>query len=825
MDEEINVTEFRKQYVAASSAQYTLDQADAVESHLINVWMRHKEDSHFVFSERCSVFNTLLHFSTQVLIEKDSMPICKYEHLLRWHDLSSLLSEDILTTSFLAARDESNRTTRKDFNWPNVIGHDNRALNCIFEKSMTDVHFHLNGSSLNFELNWLSLMNKAEGWHRQFKELKNYQHGSMLLRDDDALEPFYLRIMKAAALRVLLFDFVIADYKVNYIPRHDKQAAEMVLNCNSIEEALLHIKDVDNITQSLRRMYGKEYRGKNGKLSIPDYTTMPNNTLPYNKGDNRYIFSVLCGERWLLYSLFRYIYRTNHNIEDDVITWFYAYLLYRSQFRTELVQYNDTTGFANFALYEERKSTFIKSGSVYDILLSQMAASSFLHTGINRTLEARITPKDSSVKLWKHILETNRTIADDRFIEEDSMTNRLSYVLHFIKKKDNGKDRLSEYGLFRHYELRNTIKLQASAIWKLRSNVYNSITNQIVGIDAANSEIYARPEVFAQAFRFLRDNEYLGRSIGHCKDLGITFHVGEDFMDIIDGLRAIDEAINYMNMRNGDRIGHGLALGIKVDEYYQERHNFVIMPCQILLDNIVWLYNVGKSLSSFGAASRDLEILFETYFRKVYDDPTSHCTMWDYYQSWLLRGDNPELYYRKSNKIPNSFSRWNKYDQNDSAPVTGARNNDLAKQLYIRYHYDERVRTNGKKTEQAHLSDSIVRLISDVQEYMLDKIESLHIGIECNPTSNLRISHIKGYSVHPIVRMYNYQLDVNAPAHCISVSINTDDKGIFATSLEREYSLLALSLEKEYAKDHKNPPRLIYDWLDKIRELGFEQKF
>ena len=73
--------------------------------------------------------------------------------------------------------------------------------------------------------------------------------------------------------------------------------------------------------------------------------------------------------------------------------------------------------------------------------------------------------------------------------------------------------------------------------------------------------------------------------------------------------------------------------------------------------------------------------------------------------------------------------------------------------------------------------------------------------------------------------MFNYMLNVVEEPHSISVSINTDDKGIFATSLEREYSLLALSLEKEYAKDHKNPPRLIYDWLDRIRELGFEQKF
>ena len=174
--------------------------------------------------------------------------------------------------------------------------------------------------------------------------------------------------------------------------------------------------------------------------------------------------------------------------------------------------------------------------------------------------------------------------------------------------------------------------------------------------------------------------------------------------------------------------------------------------------------------------------------------------------------------------MPNT-SRWHKFGLNNAEAVTHARSNPIAKDLYSHYHFASSVRINGTDTVEVKLSEAVVNLIEDVQKLMLSEIEKLNICIECNPTSNLRIGYFNRYSNHPIVRMFNYMLDVDEDSHAISVSINTDDKGIFATSLEREYSLLALSLEKEYAKTGKNPPRLIYEWLDKIRQLGFEQKF
>lgn len=61
----------------------------------------------------------------------------------------------------------------------------------------------------------------------------------------------------------------------------------------------------------------------------------------------------------------------------------------------------------------------------------------------------------------------------------------------------------------------------------------------------------------------------------------------------------------------------------------------------------------------------------------------------------------------------------------------------------------------------------------------------------------------------------------------LSVSINTDDQGVFDTLLENEYALMALALKKSRNKDAKPLYDLedIYEWVDYVRQMGIEQVF
>ena len=58
-------------------------------------------------------------------------------------------------------------------------------------------------------------------------------------------------------------------------------------------------------------------------------------------------------------------------------------------------------------------------------------------------------------------------------------------------------------------------------------------------------------------------------------------------------------------------------------------------------------------------------------------------------------------------------------------------------------------------------------------------------------------------------------------------SINTDDQGVFDTSLENEYALMTIALKKAKTEDeqYKYDMEDIYAWVDYVRRMGITQAF
>lgn len=150
-----------------------------------------------------------------------------------------------------------------------------------------------------------------------------------------------------------------------------------------------------------------------------------------------------------------------------------------------------------------------------------------------------------------------------------------------------------------------------------------------------------------------------------------------------------------------------------------------------------------------------------------------------------------------------------------------ARKSDSAKDLYHRYHFDKDVKQRGKQTVIFKPSEKFVRLVEELQEDMICDIEQKGIAIETNPTSNLRIGQLGEYCNHPIYRFYNQGIKTPYASHYLPVSVNTDDRGVFATSLERELSLVAAAIERE----GNNSPMEIYQWIDNVRRMAVDYKF
>lgn len=112
------------------------------------------------YSRLSRVFLILNQFASRVLIASQiQIPRVRFDQLLRWRDTSLLVSEDLLTTAFLAENDLKQRARHDEFVWPDVLEHDNFKLNNIIDQELSDTHSHINAAIAVFDFNWICLMN------------------------------------------------------------------------------------------------------------------------------------------------------------------------------------------------------------------------------------------------------------------------------------------------------------------------------------------------------------------------------------------------------------------------------------------------------------------------------------------------------------------------------------------------------------------------------------------------------------------------------------------------------------------------------------------
>lgn len=351
------------------------------------------------------------------------------------------------------------------------------------------------------------------------------------------------------------------------------------------------------------------------------------------------------------------------------------------------------------------------------------------------------------------------------------------------------------------------------------------------------------------------------------QQLSVTYHIGEDYDDVLSGLRAIDEAIYYLQLGYGSRLGHVLSLGEDVEKYYKKKKKNLISQ-QNYLDNLVWLYYRIKKfhITEYDDLLVFIEQEYNKYFQLIYrnhvsdeifdktikkarayfaeraekesrpvegyDNSRFYFHISEYYAAWKLRGDNPENYQNGFYEESDEISEWNRYAVNKIYPEDyKIRYNPECAYLYYLYHYCSGAKEEGNKKIEVELSANMVQCIKEVQLKMQQWIAGLGIGIETNPSSNYLIGNFRRYDKHPIFKFYNMGLVVS-PEELLScpqipVCINTDDQGIFSTYLENEYALIALALEKsvdEYGNKKYNRA-MIYQWIDNVRRMGLRLSF
>jgi hypothetical protein len=432
-------------------------------------------------------------------------------------------------------------------------------------------------------------------------------------------------------------------------------------------------------------------------------------------------------------------------------------------------------------------------------------------------------------------------------------------VIHFIKCQPGPDAAARGYGLARFHHARSMAGREALRLFRYLCSG-SPFAAFICGIDAANEELAVPPEVFAPAFSFLRAIPYsvppqgMGRHDlvrlvqrvrppGEVRDrLRATYHVGEDFIHLLSGLRRIDEAMELLDLRHGDRLGHAIALGIDPEAWMRGWSSEIHVSKLEWLDNMVWLLlTLGPGHDLVGEVG--LELMIARLAQEIYAstgsssdrvagaDPTSGRDGLEnalspvvLHHAWMLRQLDPrglDVVRHAFETPPGAFSpersRWWRAQHLVADRLKLCRMSRSAFQVHLAYLYDRRVQEIGEELDAVPLGRPWPQIISEAQDAMQRKVHEKGLVVEVNPSSNLRISAMDRVCDHHVFRL----TDPEVGGVSIPVTVNTDDPGVFRTSLSHELILIGESL----LRDREWSEAEVERWLDEVRRRAWERTF
>ncbi len=703
----------------------------------------------------------MLYANEILLVESNRLKV-KFDDLFEWNGFITKIDSNIFQAAFLQNSNGLNCET--------VIEHDNERLYNILKTGLYENHMHLNGSGYSWEINWDILVCSKPFNYIKRKISKNIKLAKYANEN-------YLRIDKIKCIRLYLIWIILGKKKEYHF-----EISRILKN----NYRFYMYQDLDKLTilYDLSKEYFKKQYGDSQEV---------------NKKERNFLIEIFkCFNNGQL-----------NNFDKNLLN---IYLAELSELKFIFVQDNIGMGFSKFKDCEMIKSDFMDKKE--DKLLLESVLEKYYSEGVVLAIEVRIAPKDKTglIKKIKELEKVNEKVYK-KYLRRNKCLKKIKIgiIIHYIKMSE----KFTNNGC-RHSNLRGRIKKAAVGLDQYFESGYKSDI-KVVGIDAANVEIDCPPEVLAPIFRKHRANT------SSKYDLGFTYHVGEEFLTLASGLRAIDDLIEFFNFKSGDRLGHALSLGLDPDKYFSTKRNLINTTLESHVDDLVFLHKINCALGEANLCFK-LEQEFIKYASKLFVNTLESLPLiTDYRDSYALRGNDPKY-------LDNNICSENQpvfmcekdhiYNFNNSNH-NEAFKNKLAHKLLGLYHYNEDLYNTGKTSLSINVEDFYINAVKNVQKYMIKRVHNIGISIEINPSSNKKISFIDKYSDLTVYKLNNYKLpNADNTINNLHVSINTDDSGIFETNLSTEYSYIALSLIKDGVDKE-----IVYEYIEYLIKMGKDASF
>lgn len=314
---------------------------------------------------------------------------------------------------------------------------------------------------------------------------------------------------------------------------------------------------------------------------------------------------------------------------------------------------------------------------------------------------------------------------------------------------------------------------------------------EVRGLDVASREGRGPLWMALDPLRSLRAlSRRLSARVG-VPPLRLTLHAGEDFPHLLSGLRAIDEPFVWGLMEPGDRLGHGLALGLDPQRWCR-RHARVLVP------RIVRLLDLSWALDRLGSGGESIDAVTLHRLRQ------EHAAL---LAAFGLSADHGDLHARLGER--------GLVDRLMSASA-GQPPAPVARLVWRLLHGDPAIlRAWYEPTEVETALDE--PLLAALQSSLACRLARARTVIEANPTSNLLIGGLDHPVDQPLFRLR--PLDPARP-EAVPVTISTDDPLQFATRLADEYAYAWAG-----AVAGGDPPGYAHAWLEESARTSRASRF
>lgn len=473
--------------------------------------------------------------------------------------------------------------------------------------------------------------------------------------------------------------------------------------------------------------------------------------------------AVLQQEMWMWESLFSWVdlYRPCYRELE-----FYAhlYLLIQNEYVDLRRQREERCGFDAFDAVEKHKGVSANESVYLERALSHILQNAEANAG--NVIELRVSPW-AFLNRGVHIAEIWHECCRKR----GKGTPQLVLVVHFIKMAGvaapgEGEMLLSE----RYAEHRNTYAEQCHDVAEYAPYLIQKMGVR-VGIDAAGDEMLMPPEVFAPVYRQFE------RACGISHR---TYHCGEDFIHLLGGIRAVYDAAWFLNLRQGNRVGHATAIGISPALWKQDMPDMLVLRKDDLLLDLLfaWRLLTPTRLEDAVRVERKLMPLAQ----KLLGDQVNMHLLQAFYDS---RNLEPERVHAHLASDPRPT--WSPEPEELEVIDFCKKYGEAPLRLLERWHFDGKSRREQEELEELELDFMNDETLVFLQQRVQRMLNERNVVLETLPVSNLRISQYRDMRQHHLLRWLRVKDCCFEGDEKMTVCMGSDDPGIFVSDLKNEY--------------------------------------